>query len=81
MLSETSKVNKSIVLLKMSYRPEIRILVCFMKHSQSNIVHYNIHEVGTPAGGNDDNKKLTRVVSTELSIEDYNVFRVLATLA
>ena len=28
----------------------------------------------------DDNKKLTRVVSTKLSIEDYNVFRVLTNI-
>ena len=28
----------------------------------------------------DDNKKLTRVLSTKLSIEDYNVFRVLTNI-
>jgi hypothetical protein len=28
----------------------------------------------------DDNKKLTRVISTKLSIEDYNVFRVLTNI-
>ncbi len=30
---------------------------------------------------NDDNTKLTRVLSTKLSIEDYNVFRVLTNIA
>ena len=28
----------------------------------------------------DDNKKLTKVLSTKLSIEDYNVFRVLTNI-
>jgi hypothetical protein len=30
---------------------------------------------------NDDNKKLTRVLSTKLSIEDYHLFRVLTNIA
>jgi hypothetical protein len=29
----------------------------------------------------DDNKKLTKVLSTKLSIEDYNLFRVLSNIA
>jgi hypothetical protein len=29
---------------------------------------------------NDDNKKLTRVLSTKLSIEDYNLFRVMTNI-
>jgi hypothetical protein len=29
----------------------------------------------------DDNKKLTKVLSTKLSIEDYNLFRVLTNFA
>jgi hypothetical protein len=35
MLSEKCKVYKSIILVKMSYRPEIRIFVRFMKHLHS----------------------------------------------
>ena len=31
-------------------------------------------------GGKNDNKKLTKVLSTKLSIEDYNVFRVLTNI-
>ena len=30
---------------------------------------------------NDDNKKLTRVLSTKLSIEDYNLFRIMTNIA
>jgi len=30
---------------------------------------------------NNDNKKLTRVLSTKLSIEDYNLFRVMTNIA
>jgi hypothetical protein len=30
---------------------------------------------------NDDSKKLTRVLSTKLSIEDYNLFRVMTNIA
>ena len=29
---------------------------------------------------NDDNKKLTRVISTKLSIENYNLFRILTNI-
>ena len=31
-------------------------------------------------GSNDDNKKLTRVISTKLSIEDHKTFRILTDL-
>jgi hypothetical protein len=31
-------------------------------------------------GKNDDNKKLTRVISTKLSIEDHKTFRILTNL-